>query len=395
MKTTKRSARIAMAAALTAGALLLSACAGGTAADGGSPGAEDAAATAAAVAAAKIGVEPFIAAATKDNVWNGPTSAPAPKTGQKVTIISQLNATGAALPAEAMAEAAKRMGWLPTIVDNQGRPDLKLSAINAAVDEKVDAIILVFVDPSIVSSAVKRAQSAGIPLITYGVPKDTGFGIPDVHPDYAVEGKALAQYMVAASGAKLNLLLEEASDEYAITNGHDPAVRDYIQNSKNCPGCTVQTNQYVLSNFVDPTSGPAAQASSTLQANPSLNWVTCFDACLFQVISAVNRAGLSDRVSAGGFNCTPENLGLILKGEVEKACVADSFSLTGWATIDNVNRLLNGEKAFDYSSAVPVAIFDKTALESLSADDQKEILKSGWDGNVDFRSEFSKIWGLG
>lgn len=387
--------RIAIAAALTTGALLLSACASGTTAgSGASSTAVDPAATTAAVAAAQTSLAPYVTAATQPNAWNGPTSAPTPKAGEKVTIIAQMNATGAALPAQAMQEAAQKLGWTTNIVDNQGRADLKLSAINAAVDEKVDAIILVFTDPSIVASGIQRAQAAGIPLITFGIPKDTGFGIPDVHSDYAVQGKTLANYLVVASAGKLNLLLEEASDEYAITNGHDPAVRSVVQDPVACPGCTVTTNQYVLANFVDPTSGPAAQASATLQSNPSINWVTCFDACLFQVISAVDRAGLANQVGAAGFGCTPENLQYILDGHIEKACVADPMQFQGWATIDNVNRLLNGQKTFDYTSAVPVAVFDQTTIQSLSPAVQADMLKNGWSGNVDFRAQFSKIWGV-
>lgn len=387
---THRSRLSAAFATIAAACLILAGCASDAPAEGADTGD-----TAAAVAAAaKDGVAPFLAAGTAENEWSGPTEAPAPKPGQKVTIISQMNATGAALPATAMKEAAERMGWTATIVDNQGRPDLKLAAINAAVDEKVDAIVLVFVDPSIVSSAVKRAQDASIAVVSYGVPKDSGLGVHDVHPDYLVEGTALAQYLVWKTDADVHLLLEEASDEPAIVDGHDKAVRDYLQNPHNCPGCSVTTNQYVLSNFVDPTSGPAAQASATLQADPSIGWVTCFDACLFQVISAVDRAGLADRVQAAGFNCTPENLKYILDGHVEAACVADSFTLTGWATIDNVNRILNGEEPFDYTSVWPIAVFDKDSLSSLSEDDQADILKNGWDGNVDFRSEFAKIWGV-
>jgi ribose transport system substrate-binding protein len=390
LTTTKNFTRLVLTALLAVTALLLSACSTETP----TAAVADSSATAAAAEKAQADVEPFLKAAVQENPWKGPDSAPAAKAGVRVTIISQMNATGAALPANAMAEAATVLGWVPTIVDNQGRPDLKLAAINAAVDDKVDAIILVFVDPSLVASAITRAQDAGITLLTFGIPKDTGFGIPDVHPDYAVQGKALAQYLIAASGAKLNLLLEEASDEFAITDGHDPAVRDYIEDDANCPGCTVKTNQYVLSNFVDPTSGPAAQATASLQTDPSLNWVTCFDACLFQVISAVERAGLDTRVSAAGFNCTPENLAFILEARVEKACVADSMELGGWAAIDNVNRLLNGAEPFDYTTAYPVAVFDQAALQSLSPERQAELLQHGWDGNVDFRAEFTTIWGL-
>lgn len=390
MKKFSSARRLAVFGAIAAGALALSACSGGS---GSSTEPTDSAAVAAAVDKAQEGAEASLAVGVQENEWTGPDTSPVPKTGLKLTIISQMNATGAARPAHAIEEAAKLLGWIPTIVDNQGKPDLKLAAVNAAVDDKADAIALVFTDPSIVASGIQRAQDAGIALISFGVPKDTGFGIPDVHPDYQKQGESLAQYMVWKGGADVHLLLEEASDEYAITDGHDPAARDYIENPENCPGCTVQTKQYVLSNFLDPTSGPAAQGSAALQADPSLNWVTCFDACLFQVISSIDRAGLSDRVQAAGWGCNPENLGFILDDHVEKACMADAYEWQGWATVDNLNRLTNEEEPFDYTSAIPTALFDKESLESLPADQVQEIVDAGWNGNYDFRAKFAELWG--
>lgn len=388
----KKITRIAIVAAVAAGALALSACSGGTAAETGTA---DSASVEAAVAKAKEGAEASLAVGVDEGTWSGPETSPTPKTGLKITIISQMNATGAARPAYAIEEASKELGWVPTIVDNQGKPDLKLAAVNAAVDDKADAIALVFTDPSIVASGIQRAQEAGIALITVGVPKDTGFGIPDIHPDFALQGTALAQYMVWKSEADVHLLLEEASDEYAITDGHDPAARDYIEDEANCPGCSVVTKQYTLSNFLDPTSGPAAQASATLQADTSLNWVTCFDACLFQVISAVDRAGITDRVQAAGWGCNPENLGFILDDHVEMACMADAYEWQGYATVDNLNRLTNGEDAFDYTTAFPTALFDKESLESLPEETVQDIVDNGWNGNYDFRAKFAELWGLG
>lgn len=379
-----RTAVLALLMSLT----LLSACATPTGA-----GPQDPAAVARAVEKAKSGIQPYISAATEPIAWNGPETSPRPRPGLNVVIIAQMNATGASRPANAIAEAATAIGWHPTIVDNQGKADVKLAAINSAVDQHADAIFLLYVDPQLVASGVRRAQAAGIPLITYGIDHPSDLDIPDVSGDYVLQGRTVAQYLVWRNNANVNLLIEEASDEYVVAHEQGPGMRDYLGDQQNCPGCQVQTKQYVLSNFLDPTSGPAAQASATLQSNPAINSVICFDACLYQVISAIDRAGLTDRIAGAGFNCNPENLALIQQGHVQQVCWADPFEWAGYAMVDNINRITSGEAPFDYKSAIPGALFDKATLDSLPPEKVAEISQAGWNGTFDFKAKFTQLWG--
>jgi ribose transport system substrate-binding protein len=377
--------------ALVAALLALTAC--GSA--GASNGDVDPKARAAAVKKAQEGAQVLLDAAAHQNEWTGPTDSPKPKQGVKLTIIpEQMASTGSSRPAEAIAAEAKKLGWVPKISDGQGKPDVQLNALNTAVDEGANAVILIFVDTTRVQSALQRAIAAHVPVITLGSLKNTPDTVPDVSFDWVRSGEALAQYMVWKSNGDLNLLQMKNTDLYITVNGQYKGSQEYLQQKENCPGCKIVTKEWSLANFEDPMTGPAAQAVATLQADTSLNWVSCFDSCLFRVTNAMQRARLADKVSGAGFDCNPENIAIIRKGGSQKVCFADPREWLAYAAIDNVNRMTNGQNPVDYTKAIPIAMFDKDTLDKLPADKAKELEEKGWQGNFDFRSKFEELWGL-
>jgi ribose transport system substrate-binding protein len=379
-----------LATALVGAALLLTGCSGGGPAQEVDPGKRQA-----AVEKAKQGAMELISAAKLENKWTGPSESPAPKQGINVTIIpEQMASTGSSRPTEAVVAEAKKLGWNPKVSDGQGKPDIQLNALNTAVDEKADAVVLIFVDTTRVQSALKRAIEANIPVITLGSLKNTPDTVPDVSFDWVRAGEALAQYMVWKSEGKLNLVQMKNTDLYITVNGQYKGSQEYLENEENCPGCNIVTKEWSLASFEDPTTGPAAQATATLQADPSLNWVSCFDSCLFRVANAMNRAGLSDKVSGAGFDCNPENVAIIRAGGSQKVCFADPREWLAYAAVDNINRMTNGQKPFDYTKSIPIAMFDKETLESLPQDKSAELEKTGWQGNFDFRAKFEELWGI-
>jgi ribose transport system substrate-binding protein len=388
---TKRSRWWRAGAVLAGAAIALSACS-----SAGSERANvDPAARTAAVDKAKAGASELLDAGKLPNKWTGPETSPKPKPGIRVTIIpEQMASTGSSRAANAIEQEATKLGWVPKISDGQGKPDVQLNALNTAVDEKADAVILVFVDTTRVQSALQRALAAGVKVVTLGSLKNTPETVPDISFDWLRSGQAIAQYAVWKSGGDLGMLQMKNTDLYITVNGQYKGSQDYLEQQSNCPGCEVVTKDWSLASFEDPTTGPAAQAVATLQANPSLNWVSCFDSCLFRVTNGLNRAGLSQRVSGAGFDCNPENLADIRNGGSQKVCFADPREWLAFAAMDNINRMTNGEPAVDYTKALPVALFDKDSLDALPADQSKQLETQGWQGNYDFRSKFEQLWGL-
>ncbi len=380
-----------LAGVLTAAVLALTACGGsGSSSEDVDPEARDA-----AVQKAEEGASELLNAAANENAWTGPEESPKPKQGINLTIIpEQMASTGSSRPAEAIADVAERLGWNPKISDGQGKPDVQLNALNTAVDEGADAVILIFVDTTRVQSALKRAIAADIPVVTLGSLKNTPETVPDVSFDWVRSGEALAQYMVWKSEGDLRLLQMKNTDLYITVNGQYKGSQEYLEQEENCPGCSIETKEWSLANFEDPMSGPAAQAVATLQSNTDLNWVSCFDSCLFRVTNAMDRAGLADRVSGAGFDCNPENIAIIREGGSQKVCFADPREWLAYAAVDNINRMTNGEEPHDFTPSIPIAMFDKETLDSLPEEKVTELEQDGWQGNFDFRSKFEQLWGI-
>lgn len=391
VKTPSKPTWYKLAAALAGASLFLTGCAGGDS----SASQVDPQAREAAVAKAEEGAMELISAATQENEWTGPTESPEPKADLNITIIpEQMASTGSSRPAEAIEAEAKKLGWNPKISDGQGKPEVQLNALNTAVDEKADAVVLIFVDTTRVQSALQRAIDADIPVVTLGSLKNTPETVPDVSFDWVRSGEALAQYMVWKSEGDLSLLQMKNTDLYITVNGQYKGSQEYLEQEENCPGCNIVTKEWSLASFEDPTTGPAAQAVATLQSDPSLNWVSCFDSCLFRVANAMDRAGLSERVSGAGFDCNPENIAIIREGGSQKVCFADPREWLAYAAVDNINRMTNGEEPFDYTKSIPIAMFDKETLESLPEEKSKELEELGWQGNFDFRTKFEQLWGI-
>ncbi|EHI43868.1 sugar ABC transporter substrate-binding protein [Rhodococcus opacus PD630] len=356
----------------------------------------DPAAREAAVEKAQGGAAELLDAGMHDNQWTGPENSPPPRPGLRITLIpEQMASTGSSRPAKAIESEVKKLGWVPKISDGQGKPEVQLNALNTAVDEKVDAVILIFVDTTRVQSALQRALAAGVKVVTLGSLKNTPDTVPDVSFDWVRAGESVAQYAVWKSGGDLGMLQMRNADLYIVVNGQYKGSQDYLDTPGNCPGCDVVTQDWSLATFEDPTIGPAAQAVATRLANPQLNWVSCFDSCLFRVSNGLNRAGFTDSVSGAGFDCNPENLDIIRAGGVQKVCFADPREWLAYAAIDNVNRMTNGLPAFDFTESIPVALFDKDSLSQLPPDRSAELETKGWQGNFDFRAKFEQLWGIG
>ncbi len=89
---------------------------------------------AAAVAAAQKAAQEALSSPSE---WKGPTTGPKPIPGKRLAIITcALLTEGCNRPARAATEAAKKIGWVPTVFEGQADTGKQLAAINAAVDGK-------------------------------------------------------------------------------------------------------------------------------------------------------------------------------------------------------------------------------------------------------------------
>ena len=125
-----------------------------------------------------------------------------------------------------------------------------------------------------------------------------------------------------------------------------------------------------------------------MQRDPKINWVWCYDFCMANVATDLIARGLQDHISGAGFDCNAQNLELIKDDRVQRVCIADPRDWEAWATVDTANRLMQGQPFVDQK--IPVRLFDKSNLADLTAEDRKE----GWQGGIDYKAHYEKMWGV-
>ncbi len=343
-----------------------------------------------AIAHARTIAEQYLSART---TYQGPTSSPPIRPGVRVAIISCSQVTtGCHRPTEAAVAAAQTIGWNATVFDGQGQPSIQLQAVETAVSQHYDAIILMLVDPNNVAAGLQAAHAAHIAVVTLGEPAyttsraSTWGWIPDVSHDWLQSGVALAEYMVWKSNGKVNALMMDGADTIVVQDGQFKGSYQVLSSKKLCPDCMVSVQKFTVATL---TTVPAQEAQSAVEGNPNLNWLWCYDFCLYQAITKLQAAGLTrPNLQAAGFDCNAENLNLMKNGVVQSVCAADARDWEAWATVDEANRLLSGQRPV--AENPPFRLVDRSTISQLTAQD----LADGWQGGYDFRSEFKKIWGV-
>jgi ribose transport system substrate-binding protein len=357
------------------------------------------------VAQAKAVVDKYY---TKPKSWPGPTTGPKPLKGKTLAIVSSgLQSEGSARPTYAARDAAKLLGWKAVVYDGNNEQLKDLAAVNAAVDAKSSAIILVLIDPSTIGAAVQRALNAHIPVATVGVPvflhgqrvrAAKWDSIPDVSWDLYQQGVVLANYMIWKANGKPHVYVEDVPDFAAISLGQTAGGLSVFNNKAKCPDCVVYKNSISVSEFFTQT-GPAAVAM--VQAHPDINWLYLLDAGLEVEINSLATANLLGSIQGGGFDCNPNNLNFIRQGHGQAVCIAESSQWAAWGAVDAVNRMMNhqkpvtagypaGTKGPGPNYTLPIFVVDKKNIGTLTKAD----IANGWQGGIDFRAHYRKIWGM-
>lgn len=365
----RTAARSSLALLAVGGIFALAACGGE--ADSSSSGA------AVDVADYKAGAEKAMKPVEK---FTGPTEGPRAAAGKKVVFITcGFEAEGCNLPGKAAKEAGDALGWDVTVVDGKFDPRIYSRAIQNAIDDNADGIIIDAIDADAISGPLKAARAKGIEVGSYdslNKVSDTGVTY-DVQASTEAQGKAMADYMIWKTKGKTNALVlnsPEFKAPFAWTDTTENLIKD-------CSSCKITGSQ----NF---TAGDAATrlpqlTVSSVRQNPDTNvLIASYDAAMLASIPSMDQAGILKDVKVGTFNGVSPALDLIRKGKLT-ASVGGAMEWGAWAAMDNMNRVLAGEKAVEQN--VPIRLI---AAENI------DTIKPGgpWTGDIDFQSEYKKIW---
>jgi ABC-type sugar transport system substrate-binding protein len=355
-----------------AAAMALAACGSG---DSGSDTASGAAVD---VATYQQGAEKAMAPVSK---FTGPTEGPKAQAGKKVMFLAcGFEAEGCNLPAKAAEEAGDALGWDMTLVDGKFDPRIFSRAIQEAIDDKVDGIIIDAISVEAIAEPIKRARAAGIVVGSYdsaNTPSKDGVSY-EVIADPKAQGKAMSDYMIWKTEGKARPFLLDAPEFKGPSTWLNAAGKGF----EDCSSCKVVDRQ----NFV---AGDAATrlpqlSLSTARQNPDMNvLVASYDAAMLQTIPSLEQAGLLKNIKVGTFNGVSPALQFVRDGKLS-ATVGGAMAWGAWAAMDNMNRVLAGQEAVEQN--VPIRLITAENIDSIAPG-------GPWDGDVDFRAAYKTIWG--
>lgn len=313
--------------------------------------------------------------------WTGPTTGPIAKSGVSVVSIPCAGAAyGCAEIDRGVIAAAEVLGWDVLSIDPKGDPAAASAAIRQAIQINADAIVLGSWNATVLKVPIAEARAAGIIVINAVdvAPLEADGPNHNITIQGEMAGQMLGAYMAVHSEGTAQVGFmndEEFPNQFLRADG----IRKSLAL---CTGCAIIGE----SNFAVTEIGTTLTAKSQafIQANPTMNWLwVAFDAAAADVVIGAGQAGAS-KVSIGSMDGNPQNIDFIAAGK-ETASVVENLQWTGWASMDNINRILNGEDP---------AADDGIPIRLITADNVEEFKKNGI-GPIDYKGIYKTLWTTG
>lgn len=316
---------------------------------------------------------------------DGPTAAP----GKKIAIVAITETDAGALQVlRGMQEATEAIGWQQTTYNANGNQADANRFMQQAATTQPDAIVVLGLNNTQTGSGLAAAAARQIPVACvacWDESQPDGLGayavVEPPRSTFSKLGYADAAYAFEATGGSPAFLTfndTSLSNLSARQEGFDRFIGECTAAGGACS--VVAGHKFQVS---ETTTGLAGQAAAVAQANPRFNVVwTSFDNAGVYVMTGLRQAG---KATSSGFlisaNGDPANLDVIEKGGYQKATVAMGGAWLGWGVLDNLNRHLAGQP--NVVQNVPLRLFDSSNIAEAA----------GWDGGIDFRAQYKKVWG--
>lgn len=276
--------------------------------------------------------------------------------------------------------ALEDMGWtVPPTYDGAFDPAKEAAGINKAVQEKVDAIVLVSVEYAVVQAAVDNANAAGIPIVCFNCVSGGYADITDVGQLGTPQGESIAWYIVANTEGKANVVGYEDT-AYNVVKNRFEGVRNVFDQ---CPECTYQQEQISGAALAEP--GPP-QWTAALAENPDLSYgIPPYDAFVESMSTTAKQKGGTVMVS--GNDGYPEVLEkMVLPDSNIPVNYVSAIPYSAYVTADIVGRKAAGVPVWEGTGDIPALLVnDETAAD---------YLPSGYyPPGFDYEAFFHKLWG--
>jgi ribose transport system substrate-binding protein len=342
------------------------------------------------MADAKAYIETVTAPVTE---WTGPTTGPKAQKDKLVIYVSDDQRNGGAKGVgDGAEEAAKTIGWEFRLLDGQGAPSTRASALTQAIALQPAGIILGTIDAREQAPLIEQAVAAGIKVVGWhsgGAPGPIE-GVPGVITNITTDplevAKASGLYAVVDSAGKAGVIVFTDSI-YAIAIAKSDATAAAV---KGCSGCKVLE---IVDTPIGDLQNRMGQLTTSLLTKYGADWtysVAVNDLYYDFAAPSLQNAGIDPakgyprNISAGDGSVPAFQR--IRDGQYQVATVAEPLYLHGWQAIDELNRAFAGEAPSGY--VAPPHLFLQSNLDKDGGD------KNIFDPGNGYRDQYKKIWGV-
>lgn len=288
-----------------------------------------------------------------------PTSGPPAAKGKEVWWVScGMAITPCAIPAHAAEKAAKALGWSFHIADGKGNENGgDLTALKTAIAAKPDGIIIHGISCPVIKAGLEEAKADEIPVM--GVESldcsEEGNGgeelftagmkysekAPTARDYFRAWGEVGASYLINATNEEAKLVEMEATEE-----GLQSVVYEaFNEVMEKCASCETLTKIPFTSSDYTPGGVLSQGFKASLVKYPEANSVYVFTEAAVEggeAAKSLEAAGLSDKVTSCCGAGSGTLLNLIREGKWT-AAAAHSAEWMGYGSMDDMNRVFNGE----------------------------------------------------
>jgi len=343
------------------------------------------------VATAKANVEK---AMQSPEFFAPPSFDPSPAKGKTVWWVGDQTSDIIKQWTKSAKEAFASQGVTLKVYDPGNTQSEHIKGINLAIAGKADAIILGDGNsPVSFAAQVKKAKDAGIPFFSLvaGTPEhqpQVDGLVLDVSYDYVAVGRLLADWFIADSEGKGNVLLIESPDIPSSTLELD-GFREEV--AKLAPDAKVTTKKYSITSSPDGGQKDVANIARTgILSDPKLGYIIpAFDSVAMFAETGVKLAGAQDRIKLAGFNSIVPQMQALKKGDGPfKMDIGGVNEWLAYALADNVLRELSGVPLVK-DPKVGVRIFTHDNVQDLNVDREDD---AEWYA-FDYPAQYpGKVW---
>jgi ABC-type sugar transport system substrate-binding protein len=292
---------------------------------------------------------------------------------------------------EEAIKAANAAGWEPTeVLDGEFNPAVQSKRIQQLVQEKVDAIVLISIQPETVAGPINEAIEAGIPITDiYTSPdkqfKSWGEPMTMVTSSGVEQGEFVGTYIAANVGEMKKVTVLGDSPEFPILEERVDGLEKAL--GEQCPDCTIDVTQMASAELAKPGPPPL---NALLSTNPvgSLEWFVGgptdpYGSVMMETIEQLGR----DDLKMVGIDTAATMLENLSEGGVVQADVYSPFRYAAWAGVEMVIRESVGLKPWKADRLPPGYIVADNVEEALS-----EAPKSFNTPGFDYEAIFEELW---